>query len=111
LLLPGVKLQVKFTKTKNGFTFRLPKTIREPSQIFGFGIISQKSEASPPTILLAHMNSLDKVTARYFVPRMILKTFAFSSESQSLSQDIVVLEPSRTAYFSRGATDSILWAR
>ena len=43
------------------------------------------------TLLLAHMNALDKVPARYIMIRMVLKTFYFSSGSQSLQHSNVLL--------------------
>jgi hypothetical protein len=45
----------------------------------------------PPALLLAHVNALDKVPARYIVTRMELETFAFSFGSQFLYQNNVLL--------------------
>jgi hypothetical protein len=51
LLLRDVKLQVKFTKAKNVFTFNPPKQIESRFQISRCGVFRQTSEAShhPPT--------------------------------------------------------------
>jgi len=42
-------------------------------------------------VLLAHMKSLNKLPARYDLTRLVLKTFTFSTGSQSLSIDNAVL--------------------
>jgi hypothetical protein len=44
-----------------------------------------------PAVLLAHVKSPSKVPTRYDLTRLVLKTFTFSTGSQSLSIDNAVL--------------------
>jgi hypothetical protein len=71
-------------------------------QISLFGVIRRKSEAHPPPILLAHMNNLEKVPARYIGTRIVLKHLRILPDPSSFRMILSSLEPSRSAYFSRG---------
>jgi hypothetical protein len=51
----------------------------------------QQTIAAFTVILLAYMNALNKVPGRYDLTTVLLTTFTFSAQSQSLSVDNAVL--------------------
>ena len=92
LLLPGVNMQIKLTKAKRSF-YILAKT-KDSKATFRFldAQLFVHRVRPNPTILLAHANALSTgCIARYHLTRVELKTFTFSSGSQSLSIDNAVL--------------------
>ena len=91
LLLPGVQLQITFTKSKSDF-YLLGSAV-DSKAVFKFLDVTLfvKHVKPSPSLLLAHTNALEKVNARYDVTRVVLKTFTFSSGSKSLSIDNAIL--------------------
>ena len=91
-LLPGVRLQIKFTKANS--SFYLMHKDAESKTVFQFlnAQLWVKRIRLNPTIPLAHNTVLDKGgVARYIMTRVQLKSFTFSSWSQSLSIDNAIL--------------------
>ena len=79
-LLPGVGVQIKFTKARTGFY--LMNKDAESKTVFHFldAQLRVKSVRPKPTIPLAHKAVLDKgVVARYNMKRDKLKSFNFCS--------------------------------
>ena len=93
-LLPGVRLQIKFTKAKSGFYLMNEKA--DSKSIFQFldAQLWVRLVRPKPTISLAHKVVLSKDNvARYIMTTAELKSFTFSNGSQSLSVDNAVLGP------------------
>jgi hypothetical protein len=93
-LIPGVRLQIKFTKAKQFFFLMNTKT--DAKAIFKFldAQLLVNSVRPNPAILLAHYSVLNKFgNVRYNLTRVELKTFTFAKESKSLSIDNAVLGP------------------
>jgi len=93
-LLPGVRVQIKFTKNRTGFFFMNKDA--ESKTVFQFldAQLWVKRVRPNPSIPLAHKAVLDKGgVARYNMRRVELESFTFSSGSQSLSIDNEVLGP------------------
>ena len=91
LLLPGVQLQIKFTKPKNDFCVMSTKA--DTGAVFKFldGTLHVRHVKPSPTIHLAHAKALEKVNARYDTTRVALKTFSFGAGSKSVSIGNAVL--------------------
>jgi hypothetical protein len=91
-LIPGVRMQIKFTKAKPSFL--LMKKDDKSTTTFKYLdaqllIIRVKVNLA---ILSAHNTALSQgVLARYNITRVELKTFTFSSSEQSLSIDNAVI--------------------
>ena len=93
-LPPGFRLQIKFTKAKS--SYYLMKQVAESKTVLQFldAQIWVKRIRPNPKIPLAHNVVLSKGSvARYNMTRVEIKSFTFSSGSQSLSIDNVVLHP------------------
>jgi hypothetical protein len=85
-LIPGVRLQIEFTKAKPSF-FLMNKDDKSTStcKFLEAKLLARRVRANP-AILSAHNTALSQgVLARYNITRVELKTFTFSSGSQSLS--------------------------
>jgi len=85
-LLPGIKLQIKFTKAKP--SFYLMNTAADSKTTFKFldaKLIVKRIRANPK-IPLAHEQTLKTELARYDLTRVELKTFTFSAGPQSLDR-------------------------
>jgi len=89
-LLPGVRLQIKFTKTKP--SFYLMNTKADSTTIFKFldAKLYVRRIKAHPSILLAHDDTLKTDLAYYDMTRVTLKTFTFFSGASSLSIDEAV---------------------
>jgi hypothetical protein len=90
-LLPGIQLQIKFTKAKP--SFYLMNTAADCKTIFKFldaKLLVRRIRANPK-IPLAHEATLRTNLARYNLTRIELKTFTLSAGPQSLSNDQVVM--------------------
>jgi len=90
-LLPGIKLQIKFTKAKS--SFYLMSTDAESKTTFKFldaQLLVKRIKANPK-IPMAHEALLKTKLALYPITRVELKTFTFSAGPQSLSIDQVVI--------------------
>jgi len=86
-LLPGIKMQIKFTKAKP--SFYLMNTAADSKTIFKFfdaKLFVRRIRANPQ-IPMAHEETLKTDLARYNMTRFELKTFTFSAGPQSLSID------------------------
>jgi hypothetical protein len=93
-LLPGVRVQIKFTKAKT--EFYLMDKDADSKTVFQFldAQLWVRRVRPNPAIPLAHKAVLSKGgVARYNMTRFELKSFTFSSGSQSLSIDNAVLGP------------------
>ena len=90
-LLPGIKLQIKFTKAKS--SFYLMSTDAESKTTFKFldAQLLVKRIKPNPKIPLAHEALLKTERALYPITRVELKTFTFSAGPQSLSIDQAVI--------------------
>jgi hypothetical protein len=90
-LLPGIKLQIKFTKAKPGFY--LMNTAADSKTIFKLldPKLFVKRIRENPQIPLAHEAILKPDLARYNLTRVELKTFTFCAGPQSLSIDQAVM--------------------
>ena len=98
-LLSNVRLQMKFTKARTIF-FMMNKS----KVIFKFldTHLCIKRIRLNPAFFADHNETLSKgFLARYNYTRVELKTFTFSSGSQSLSIDNAVLEQSQNSLFLR----------
>ena len=90
-LLPAVRLQIIFTKTKSSFCLMNKDAESKPVLQFLDAQPWVKRIRPNPTIPLAHKAVLSKVgVSRYSMTRVELR---FSSGSQSLSIDNAVLRP------------------
>ena len=93
-LLLGLRFQIKFTKDRS--SFNLLNKDAESKSVFQFldAQLWVKRIRPNPTIPLAHNAVLSNGgVARYNMTRVELKSFTFSSGSQSLPIDNVVLGP------------------
>jgi hypothetical protein len=90
-LLPGIKLQIQFTKAKP--SFYLMNTPADSKTIFKFldAKLFVKRVRPNPRIHPAHEETLKTDLARYIIKRVELKTFTFSSGPQSLSIDQAIV--------------------
>jgi hypothetical protein len=91
VLLPGVLLQIKFTKSKSDFYVLISQI--ESGAFFEFldatqHVIHMKPS---PTIQLAHTKALEKVKARYDMNSVALETFTYGAGCKWMSIDNVVL--------------------
>jgi hypothetical protein len=93
-LIPGVRLQIKFTKARPSF-FLMNKDDKSTTTFkFLDAKLFVRRVRANPAILSAHNTALSQgVLARYNITRVELKTFTFSSGSQSLSIDNAVIGP------------------
>jgi len=90
-LLPGIKLQIKFTKAKR--SFYLMSTDAESKTTFKFldaQLLVKRIKANPK-IPMAHETLLKTELALYPITRVELKTFTFSAGPKSLSIDQAVI--------------------
>jgi len=90
-LLPGIKLQIKFTKDKP--SFYLMNTAADSKTTFKFldaKLFVRRIRANAQTPL-AHEETLKTDLARYNLTRVELKTFTFSAGPQSLLIDQAVM--------------------
>jgi hypothetical protein len=91
ILLPGVQLQIKFTKSKSDFYVMSAKADTEAVFRFLDATLHVRHVKPSPTIQLAHTRALEKVNARYDMTRVALKTFTFGAGIKSVSIDNAVL--------------------
>jgi hypothetical protein len=100
LLLPGVQLQIKFTKAKSDFYVLSTKS--DAKAVFKFldATLYVNRVKPTPSIQLAHAMALEKVNVRYDMTRVALKTFTFAAGSKSISIDNAVLgtQPKRLLF-------------
>jgi hypothetical protein len=89
-LLPGVRLQIKFTKAK--LSFYLMNTKADPTNVSKFldDKLYVRRVRAHPSILLAHNDTMKTNLAYYDMTSVALKIFTFSSVSSSLSIDHAV---------------------
>jgi hypothetical protein len=89
-LLPGIQLQIKFTKAKS--SFYLMNANADCKTMFKFldAKLFVKRIRANPQIPLAHQAALKTELARYNMTRVELKTFTFFSGPKSLSIDQAV---------------------
>jgi len=90
-LLPGIQLQIKFTKAKP--SFYVMNTAEDCKTVFKFldaKLLVRRIRANPK-IHLAHEATLKNDLARYNLTRVEVKTFTFSAGLQSLSIDQAVM--------------------
>jgi hypothetical protein len=91
-LIPGVRLQIKFTKGKPSF-FLMNKDAKSTTtfKFLDAQLLVRRVKANP-AILSAHNTAMSQgCLARYNITRVELKTSTFSSGSQSLSIDNAVI--------------------
>jgi len=106
-LLPGIKLQIKFTKAKS--SFYLMSTAADSTTTFKFldaQLLVTRIKANPK-IPMAHEALLKTELALYPITRVELKTFTFSAGPQSLSIDQAVIGriPKRLLFTMIAKTD------
>ena len=91
LLLLCVKVHFKFTKSKKGFYLLAPKN--DTKVVFKFidATLYSKGMKTLAAVILAYMNAVSKVPVRYDLTLVVLTTFIYSAQSQSLSIDSAVL--------------------
>jgi len=92
-LIPGLRLQMRLTKAKSNY-YLMNKT--DSTTVFKFldAQLLVNRVRSSPSLLMAHNTTLARgVLARYNLTRVEIKTYTFSSGSQSLSIDNAVLGP------------------
>jgi len=91
-LLSGVKIQIKFTKSKQAFFLISNKADSEVKLLFKEARLYVKRIRPNAKILTSHNEALLKgYPARYNFTRVELKTFTCASGQRSLSLDNVVL--------------------
>jgi hypothetical protein len=107
LLLPGVHLHIKFTKSKNDFYVMSTKA--DTGAIFKFlaATLQVRHVKPPPTIQLAHAKALEKVNARYMTTVVLKHSFGAGSKSVS-TENVVGTLPNassslRNVYFTGSA--------
>jgi hypothetical protein len=93
LMIPGVNIQVKLTKSKE--SFYLLSESPDPKVKFQFldATLYVRKIKSSPNILLAHSKALTKTNARYDVTRVDVRSFTFGAGQSTLSIDNAVLGP------------------
>lgn len=91
LLLLGVELQIKFTKSKSEFYIFCAKAETWAVLNFMDATLHVRHLKLLPTIQLAHKKVLENVKARNMT-RVALKTFTFGAGSKSVSIDSSVLK-------------------
>jgi hypothetical protein len=107
LLLPGVQLRIKFTKSKSTFYVMSTVAFTEATFILVDATLHVRHVKPSPTILPAHAKALEKVNAQYDMTRVALKTFTFEAGSKSVSINNAVLETLPNVCFSRCFQTSI----
>jgi hypothetical protein len=91
-LLPGIRIQIKLTKSKPAFYLLNADAASTIQFKFLDAKLFVKRIRAHPSILLAHNETLNKgILARYNLTRVKLKSFTFSKDVQSLSIDIAFL--------------------
>ena len=91
-ILPGVRMEIKFTKAKRAFY--LMSKAEDSKAVFKFldAQVLVKRVTPNHAYLIAHSTALQAGTiANYNLNRVELKTFTFASGSQSLSIDNAIL--------------------
>ena len=89
-LLSGVKIQIKFTKSKQAFFLISNKADSEVKLLFKEARLYVKRIRPNAKILTSHNEALLKgYPARYNFTRVELKTFTCASDQRSLSMDNV----------------------
>jgi hypothetical protein len=93
LMMPGVNIQVKLTKSKEAF-YLLGES-PDPKVKFQFldATLYVRKFKPSPSILLAHSKALTKTNARYDVTRVDVRTFTFGPGQRTLSIDNAVIGP------------------
>lgn len=87
LLLPGVQLQIKFTKAKSDFYVLSTKS--DAKAIFKLNYV--KLVKPSPSIQLAHAKALEIVILRYDMTKVAKTSFTFADGSKSIFIDNAVL--------------------
>ena len=90
-LLPGFKLQIKFTKAKPSSYLMKPAADSKTTFKFGDVRLFVRRIRVNPLIQLAHEETLKTDLARYNLTRVELKTLTFSAGPQSLLIDQAVM--------------------
>jgi hypothetical protein len=107
-LLPGVQLQIKFTKSKKDFYIVSAKA--DTGAVFKFldATLHARQVKPSSTTQLAHAKALEKVNAWYDMTRVALKTFTFGAGSKSVSINNAVrgILPKRLLFKMLRNTDS-----
>jgi hypothetical protein len=93
-LIPGVSLQIRFTKAHQNF-FLMNKDAKSKTVFKFLGAKLLVNRITPrPAQLIAHNTALSEGSlARYNITRVELKTFTFASGTQSVSIDNAILGP------------------
>jgi len=110
-LLPGVRLQIRLTKSRHSF-YLMKKSV-DSKTVFKFldaQLLAMRVSPNP-AILMAHTTTLKNrgSLARYNLMRVELKTFTFAAGSKSMSIDNAVLDriPKRMLFTMIKNTDFI----
>jgi hypothetical protein len=90
-IIPGVRLQIKLTKAKQDIYLMNPTADSKTKFKFLSAKLFVRRIRANPRILLAHNATLNSNLAIYNMTRVELKTFSFSSGTQSLSIDNAVI--------------------
>jgi len=110
LILPGVRLQIRFTKAKPAF-YLMHKDATSSAQLKFLDAQRLVNHVKPnPAILMAHNTVLQKGEhARYNLTRVELKTFTYSKGTKSLSihNAVVGSLPKRLTFAMLKNTDFI----
>jgi len=91
LILPGVQLQIKFTKAKSDFYVVSSKSDTGTFFMFLDATLHVRHVKPSPDIQPDNAKVLEKVNARYDMTRLALKTSTFGSGSKFVSIDNTVL--------------------
>ena len=90
-ILPGVRIQITFTKAKQDTCLMSGPLYSKTIFRFLSARLHVRRVRANPRILLAHNETLNIRLAIYNLTRVELKTFAFSSGTQSVSIDNAVI--------------------
>ena len=87
LMINGVDLRLKFTRSKNAFCLLSPATGADFKVVIEDVILFIRKEKVSPSVMLGHAEALRKTTAKYPIKRIDFKVFSVPRGALNISQD------------------------
>lgn len=87
LMINGVDLRIKFTRSKNAFCLLSPVTDAAFKVVIEDMTLFIRKEKVSPSVMLGHAEALRKTTAKYPIKRIDFKVFSVPRGALNISQD------------------------
>jgi len=87
LMINGVDLRIKFTRSKNAFCLLSPVTGAAFKVVIEDMTLFIRKEKVSPSVMLGHAEALRKTTAKYLIKRIDFKVFSVPRGALNISQD------------------------